>query len=518
MITPKKQQNSAVNRILIIELIVMILLMIFVTKTVSSQTRKNSIDHMATITDERAKIIDSFVQDAKKTLTAYSRASQITDLLKNPDSKTAQATAQKYTEIFSKDIQYLEGIYCSEWNTHVLAHTNSKVVGLITRKEPEPLKQLQDAMLAAGNGVYDTGIILSPASNKQIVSMYKAVYDDDNNPIGLVGIGIFTDGLIKNLDTLSIHGIEESFYSMVNVDTNKYIFHSNSYLVQSEATQPEILNLCERIRNYNKNGEGEQVVSGNFEYRFNGKKYVSCYSYMKEHNWILMLDDPKSEVYKLTYSMRAFLTLFGVLLLGLMFIFAFINKRQESINKKLSSQIVKTEKTKQSLTTAMFKDILTEANNRVSFSMDTANLKPVPNGCYYFIYVNISAFSLINTNYGNDAGDQVLLSTVDALRKVFQNGTVYRTGSDEFVIVIQSEDTTASYNSIINAVNTAHAILLTPHETPAGQVTAEYKIAVAKKSDEINSSIISALKELTDRNGDAVFGQVQYIDLDQHIS
>ena len=109
----------------------------------------------------------------------------------------------------------------------------------------------------------------------------------------------------------------------------------------------------------------------------------------------------------------------------------------------------------------------------------------------------------------------MLLSTVEALRKVFLTGKIYRTGSDEFLIVLPSEDTTAAYNDVINNVNTAHAILLTPHETPAGQINAEYKIAVAKKSENINASIISSLKDLTNRNGVAVFGQVQYLDLDQ---
>jgi GGDEF domain-containing protein len=146
--------------------------------------------------------------------------------------------------------------------------------------------------------------------------------------------------------------------------------------------------------------------------------------------------------------------------------------------------------------------------------MDAEKLESIPDNCYYFIFVNISEFSQINSMYGNDAGDQVLLSTVDALRRVFLNGTIYRTGSYEFVIVVPSDDTTNAYNNIINSVNTAHAILLSPHETPAGQVTAEYKIAVAKKSEGINASIISSLKDLTERNGNAVFGQVQYLDLD----
>lgn len=508
------KQRSTVNRILIIQLVIMIIIMLIVTTFVSYTTRNNSLDHLATVTDDRAQIVSNYVDNAEKTLTAYSRAAQITDLLKNPESTVATKAAQKYTEDFSKDVPFLEGIYASEWNTHVLTHTNSKIVGMTTRTDPEALNQLQSAMLAAGSDVYDTGIIISPASGKQIVSMYKAVYDDNGTtPIGLVGIGIFTDGLIANLNDLNTREMENSHYSMVDVDSHKIIFHTNQYLIQQETDNEQILSVCDRIA-ANRGGTNEAVNTGNFEYTEGGKKYISSYSYIKKHNWLLMINDTKADVYKMAYSMRIFLTLFGLLLIGLISVFHFINKKQEAVNKKLSSQIVKNEKTKQSLTTAMFKDILTDANNRVAFSMDAEKLEHVDNGCYYFIYVNISEFSQINSMYGNDAGDQVLLSSVDALRKVFQNGTIYRTGSDEFVVVVPSDDTTSAYNNIINAVNTAHAILLSPHETPAGQVTAEYKIAVAKKSETINSSIISSLKDLTSRNGDAVFGQVQYLDLD----
>ena len=366
-------------------------------------------------------------------------------------------------------------------------------------------------MLAAGDGVYDTGIISSPASHKQIVSMYKAVYNENKEPIGLVGIGIFTDGLISDLDNLASRDLEQSTYSMVDVATKQYIFHANSYMIQREAETPEVIALCERFSDPAANVD----TVGNFEFKEDGVNYVSAYSYMPDHNWILMFNDTKREVYGLTYAMRLFLLLFGLLMIGIILVFHMLNKRAEQTNQKLSSQLVKTEKTKQSLTTAMFQDLLTEANNRVSFSMDAAKLDPVANGCYYFIFFNISGFSQINSTYGNDAGDQVLLSTVEALRKVFLTGKIYRTGSDEFLIVLPSEDTTAAYNDVINNVNTAHAILLTPHETPAGQINAEYKIAVAKKSENINASIISSLKDLTNRNGVAVFGQVQYLDLDQ---
>ena len=191
------KKMSTVSLVLIAELVIMIILSLAVTKTISSTTRKSSMDNMQTITNERAHIIQTYVENSEKILLYYSKAAQITNLLKDPSNKSLQSKAQAYTESYSKDIDNLEGIYVSEWNTHVLAHTNPEVVGLVTRKDPEPLKQLQDAMLAAGDGVYDTGIIISPASGKQIVSMYKAVYDENNEPIGLVGLGIFTSTTLK---------------------------------------------------------------------------------------------------------------------------------------------------------------------------------------------------------------------------------------------------------------------------------------------------------------------------------
>lgn len=536
------KQNSTVNRIFILEIIVLLILMLFAIKVIGYETRKTSLEHMATITDERAHIIDNFVENSEDTLANFCRASQVSDLLEldpsvlkalvdkdDPNYGTASAESKKilekaqlFTETFGRDIDNLEGVWIGTWDTLVMTQTNRNVVGMTTRKDPTALEQLRNSLIAAGDGVYNTGIIISPASGKQIVSMYKGVFDSHGNPIGLVGLGIYTDGLIETLDQLSIRGIDDSTYCMVNVTNNKYIFHADKDLVQKETEIPAILELCKKA------SKGDKIESDSFGYtakvvvdpvsgKEKNRKFISSYTYMSKYNWLLMLDAPKSEVYLLTYSLRIFFVIFSVLMLGILVIFFIISKRQESVNRKLSSQIVKTEKTKQSLTTAMFRDILTDASNRISFSMDVSKLGAEENKCYYFVFVNISGFSEINTNFGNDAGDQVLLSTVESLRKVFPNGTIYRTGSDEFIVTMQSDNTTAGYNAIINSVNTAHAILLTPHETPSGKITAEYKIAVAKKSENINTSVISTLKELTNRSGDAVFGQVQYVDLDESI-
>ena len=208
--------------VIALQIIVMLLLSYFVITSTSNGTKETVVNNMEAITQERAQIVLNYVKETEAILTAYSRAGEITALLQNPTNEQATIAAQKYTEKFSADVDNLEGLYASEWNTHVLAHTNAGVVGITTR-EGEPLKALQDSMLAA-DGVYNTGIIISPASGQQIVSLYRAVLDEGGNPIGLVGGGVFTNGLIDMLDGLTIEGQKNSSYCMVNQLDGKYIF------------------------------------------------------------------------------------------------------------------------------------------------------------------------------------------------------------------------------------------------------------------------------------------------------
>ena len=154
---------------LIMQSAVMAFLSGMVVAGITKNTRAEAIDNMETIVQERSRIVENYIEKSETILASYSRAGEILSVMKNPNSATAVAAAQAYTEKFSGDIDNLEGLYASEWDTHVLVHTNPAVVGITTRTG-DPLKALQDAMLAT-DGVYNTGIIISPASGAQIVSM-----------------------------------------------------------------------------------------------------------------------------------------------------------------------------------------------------------------------------------------------------------------------------------------------------------------------------------------------------------
>ena len=225
--------------IAILQVIAFVSLYVVTNTQLTNNIRTNTIHSMKTIVVERSTIIENYIAEVEGYLTAYSRAGDIIHLLKNPTDPDAFAAAQKYTEKFSADRANLEGIYASEWDTHVLTHTTAAVVGITTRSG-DPLIQLQNDMLAA-DGVLNYGIIISPASGQQIISMYRAVLDDDGQPIGLVGGGIFTTGLKDILNGLPSNGMEHAKYYLINTNTNTYIFHENEDLVGQPIEDEDLL-------------------------------------------------------------------------------------------------------------------------------------------------------------------------------------------------------------------------------------------------------------------------------------
>lgn len=540
---------STLNLVLILQIIVMLGLSIFITLTISKKTKENAVQHMGSVTDERAQIIETYVQNAENTLRAFSKAQQVTELLNfandtkfdfkkllpdkgeraevpasaaEDDTETQQLiradklqkAAQEFTTSFGQDVDNLEGFWIGTWETLVLTHTaGDPVIGMTTRPDRDKLGQLQGALVGGDRGLWNAGIIISPASQKQIISMYIAIYasgdtDHTQTPIGLVGLGIFTQGLVQTLDDVPARGIEQSFYSMVNVSDAKYIFNRNAENIGTEATNKDLLNLCEKYRQSDKEDTGE------FEYKLNGKNYVSSYTYMPKRGWIVLIDDYTSEVFALRNTMTIYMIIFGIVILGLIVVFNFITKRQEKVNQKLASTIAKNTLTKKSLNTAMFKDVLTNVNNRIKFSMDAETASGDRSKNYYFMMFNISDFSGINSQYGNDSGDIILVRTVDILKELFPENEIYRTGSDEFVVMLPAEGEMTNSDAVIDRVNTALRQLIVPETVERfGTIYPKYKIAVIKKSGAIDTSVITTLKDMTNRTGEASYGMIDYQDL-----
>lgn len=289
--------------VLIMQTVVMGAMVLFVGNAITNNTKKNTTNNMETVVEERSRIIENYVQEMEDILTAYSRAGEIQAILKNPTDSAAQAAAQAYTEKFSADVENLDGLYPSEWDTHVLAHTNAAVVGIYTR-EGEPLKALQNSMLAA-DGVY-TGIVMSPASGKQVISMYRPVFDESGSPMGFVGGAVYTTGLVELLDSLTMQGMENAEYCMVNAASGQYIFCENDELVGMDVQEEYLQNLCSSYAGQNQNDMGFR------EYKENGQDNIATYYYMADRGWLFIVSDDAAEIFASTTSLKRIMMVFSV--------------------------------------------------------------------------------------------------------------------------------------------------------------------------------------------------------------
>lgn len=505
----KIKSISAINILLVIQLILMLGLSIGITQLISRETTRSSDDYLMTITEERGSIIFNYTDTIKNTLSEYSHAGEILNAVQNPDDEQARAAAQKYTESFSKDIACLEGIYVSEWDTHVLAHTNSKVSGMTTRTG-KSLDELHNFLLESEKDIYDAGIISSPASGKQVISMYKAVRDGEGTPVGIVGIGIYTDGLIDLIDNLSQRDEENLFYSMVDAEKREYIFSSNKDSIRPVKSFPELNLHCDILRSSSENS------SGKFKYTSDGTDYVASYSYIGEKKWLFMISGTEENIYRLTNNMRTYLVLFMVFCVVLIVIFNIINKKQEDTSWRLSMAVEKNEKVKETLSNAVFRDILTDLKNRISFSEDfeEGRIKCDEGRVYYFAMFNIRRFSEINILYGEEAGDVVLVSASAVLKKCFPKSTVYRTGSDEFVVVAERSYGNDSKDVFFTELCRALKNLSMPVNIGDGSINVYYSVSAASKRNDINISVLPSLKSIMNMNEANGSSGSEIIDLD----
>lgn len=280
--------------------------------------RITAVDNMQTSLEARTAIIEEYVDKAEKLLIAYSKAPVVAELLRAPQDIRAVEAAQAYTETFYAGLEGWEGIYIAEWDTHVLTHSNPAVVGITTR-EGEPLKQLQDAMAAAGE-IYNTGIIISPASGQLALSLYCPVYDTDGKTIlGYVGGAQFAGSLKELLDGLSVKGMENARNYMINTATGVHIFDEDEERMALPIEDKMLQTVISAV-------SGEGSSGGSLEYTSEeGIESIAVYQAMQERGWAVVLSDSKDEIYREAYASRNILALLCAGAYALIVILAWIS-------------------------------------------------------------------------------------------------------------------------------------------------------------------------------------------------
>lgn len=264
------------------------LLYFLANKSMTQLMKKSEMEALHNSLNVETSIIQEYIYHQEDLLIAFANETEVIDFLKDPNNEEKRVVAQKHTEDYFGRMDNWEGLYIGEWNTHVIAHSDENVVGMTTR-EGESLKELQDAMLERG-GLYDAGIIVSPASGKLILSLYCPVYDYDGETIlGYVGGGPYVQELKALLASAEKQGAS---YYMINVEESICLFAQDESLM---ATQIEDEMLLSVIAEINKD---DSKLAGDIEY-YDAKAgaSIAAYQYISDYGWAVVSCNSEANIY-----------------------------------------------------------------------------------------------------------------------------------------------------------------------------------------------------------------------------
>lgn len=293
----KKMSTSIAMIITGVTIVCVLILFVISNSNMTAAMRTTAENNIITSLDSKTQIIDEYISSAETSLYAFSQSGEIKEFLKDPTNESKKAVAQAYTEKYHEALGNWEGIYLCSWESEVLTHSNADAVGMIMR-EGDSLKSLQDSITAAGHGVYNTGILVSPASGNQVISMYAPVFDGENI-IGFVGGATLAQGMKDILDAAKIAGLENAEYSLINLNKGVYIFDKDETLINTEVEKEPLLAFMEEA----KSGVEKDTV----EYQEDGQSYFSVYKMLGNRGWLLVIRDTETEIFGLVKSSQIIL-------------------------------------------------------------------------------------------------------------------------------------------------------------------------------------------------------------------
>lgn len=277
-----------------------------VNGNVSSQMERQILDNMNEAAETRSEIAEEYVYAAESYLLGYGQSTELREALLHPEDADIVAKAQAYTKSYGAVNENLENIYLADYGSTVLVSFVEGPIG-VTLREGDALKQLQDRVFA-GTGIWNTGVMASPSTGKQVVSMYYPIYDGDT-PLGYVGGAIYAEELKNTLDELQEDGSKSKDYMLLDAAAGAYIFSPDEEKIGAVVEEQEVLQMIELAK-------GGQEGSDFYTYSENGKEKLAVFHYMPERDWVLvMLMDKGTAFASVSQMSTMLLGMCGVILL-----------------------------------------------------------------------------------------------------------------------------------------------------------------------------------------------------------
>ena len=291
----KKDGQSKLNMRL--TLILFALIPLFVSSiTISTLLIRESSKEMTGYThDSLVQVIegvgtsfDSMANTNKAILKAYTAAPIIQEALKDPENSVLHAKAQQFTVDYFSKLNGWEGIYLADWNSKVLTHPNAGAVGMVLR-EGDRLTSLQEAMLNAPDGAFNTGIMTSPASGQIIMSMYAPILGEDGTPLGFAGCGFYVKGIAESISDVSGLNLSSAYVYFVDKE-GTMLFHPDESKIGNPVENAAVKGLVAKL------AAGEHPQPDVVEYEYKGATKYAGYYVGENEYYIAVLTADEDDV------------------------------------------------------------------------------------------------------------------------------------------------------------------------------------------------------------------------------
>lgn len=277
---------------------------------VSGTMRKTLLQKMDDSVTARLEIVMGYIDKAESYLSAYAQEPMIVELLHNQNNSALVEEIQQYTEAYGAVNSDLENVYLANYDSKVLTSFVKKPIGM-TLRTGDSLKGLQN-MVFATKGIYNVGILKSPSTDNQVVSLYFPVYDGEER-LGFAGAAVCAESLRDTLGKLTGNDDSGCSYLLVDAAANTYIFCEDDALIGTTIEDQNVLSII-----------NSALSNGSETFLYEEEDTLAVTKYIPDKNWVFIATTDKNVAFAATSRLSLILGVICITVLCIVSIIVFV--------------------------------------------------------------------------------------------------------------------------------------------------------------------------------------------------
>ena len=240
----------------------------------------------------RSQYIENYVSDSERYLQTYAQSAEVREYLMD-QSESKWEKAQAHLQRYAKTNENLENIYIADMNSLTLCSMVEKTIGVQLRKDESLSTLISQVFADHTDKVLNLGVILSPSTQSQVLSMYCPIYDNDGNPIGFVGMALCAEQLLTELNELEFVGLTDCNNIILDVQKGNYIISRAKEKYGQAIDDENYLTLVEQI----KKDQSYDLLDTSYKDVDTSKNKIAVYRYLPDRDWIVLVEVSETSLF-----------------------------------------------------------------------------------------------------------------------------------------------------------------------------------------------------------------------------